>query len=93
MCYIIQVTNYGQSINDILSFANEAFIDFIGINFISRNVMVATVYNRNEYHNCHEVLHLCRMKKRLSLIKGANAEGFINFQHYKRYLSFQLKVC
>ena len=92
MHYTIQLTNYGQSVNDILSFSREIFWNFVTADTVFKNSLIATVCSRNERNNCQKTLDLYFTRNRLSLTRNKNDTNLINFFYQKTYLSFLLKV-
>lgn len=93
MYYTIQITNYGQSINDILSFSREIFWNFITTNTVFKNSVIATVCSQNEYSDSQETLDIYFVSNRLSLVHSKKNVNLINFLYQKTYLSFVIKVC
>ncbi|XP_076754811.1 uncharacterized protein LOC143425694 [Xylocopa sonorina] len=90
--YTIQVTNYGQSTNDVLSFSNKILLDFATTNVIFENSTIATVYNQRADNDCPEILNVHFQQNRLSLVRIANDDNNnVNLIHQKEYLSFVLK--
>ncbi|XP_043521543.1 uncharacterized protein LOC122534707 isoform X2 [Frieseomelitta varia] len=91
MHYTIQLTNYGQSVNDILSFSREIFWNFVVADTVFKNSLIATVCSQNERSNCQETLDLHFTRNRLSLMRNKNDTNLVNFFYQKTYLSFLLK--
>ncbi|CAK9816037.1 hypothetical protein ANTQUA_LOCUS8716 [Anthophora quadrimaculata] len=91
MYYATQVTNYGQSVEDVLSYSKKIFQKFLTTHIILENSLVSTVYTRNQHSDCHEILDLRLMRNRLSLVKNINDNNLINLFYQKKYLSFLLK--
>ncbi|CAL7951786.1 unnamed protein product [Xylocopa violacea] len=89
--YIIQVTNYGQSTNDVLSFSTKIFLNFATTNIIFENSIIATVYNQCADNDCPEILNVHFGQNRLSLVRITNDTNNVSFIHQKEYLSFVLK--
>lgn len=93
MQYTIQVTNYGQSTDDILSFSEKVFCDFLTAFSFLKTSPTVTVYGKTERKDSHDILDITFKKERLSLTKHAGDKNLIDFYHQKKYLSFLLKVC
>ncbi|XP_024226955.1 uncharacterized protein LOC117241820 [Bombus vosnesenskii] len=91
MYYTIQITNYGQSINDVLSFSREIFWNFITTNTVFKNSVIATVCSQNEYSDSQETLDIYFVSNRLSLVHSKKNVNLINFLYQKAYLSFVIK--
>lgn len=93
MYYTIQITNYGQSRNDVLSLSREIFWNFITTNTVFKNSVIATVCSQNEYSDSQETLDIYCVSNRLSLMHSKKNVNLINFLYQKAYLSFVIKVC